>query len=221
MVQWSILHERHPRTAIAASTMPLISALSVTNRFAQLAIAAVLLIGVAYFLVPSSFSVDNITTNAPPSTKQPTATTPNVPTQPRPDHPIDHLIRQADKELEGLLGKETHDVHDAARAYRERRGRQPPPAFDVWFQFAQNHSAIVVEEFFDQIYHDLNPFWGVPAKQIREQANDYVHRISVRAGNVTQRTNIAQRPWMDLWQDLTQSIANFLPADVDLSLIHI
>jgi len=198
--------------------MPLISALSFTNRFAQLAVAAVFLLGVAYFLIPSTFTVANLTASAPSSPSRPKKIAPDLATQPRPDHPIDHLIRQADRELEGLLGKETRDVHDAARAYRERRGRQPPPAFDVWFQFAQNHSAIIVEDFFDQIYNDLNPFWGVPAKQIREQANDFLHRISVRSGNVTQRTDIPQRPWMDLWQNLTQSVAEFLPADVDLPI---
>ncbi|KAJ9619887.1 hypothetical protein H2203_008161 [Taxawa tesnikishii (nom. ined.)] len=76
----------------------------------------------------------------------------------RPRHPIDTLVRNAEKEHKALLAKETHNLYDAAQAYEARRGRRPPPGFDLWFDFAQEHNAIIVEEFFDRIYDDLNPF---------------------------------------------------------------
>ena len=212
--------------------MPLISALSLTNRFTQLCLAAALLLGVAWFLVPSwedvkHISIPNIPTfkhsntlDVPPSPSDGlsfTSPDPSLAATPRPDHPINQLISEAEKGFDALLTKETNNVHDAAQAYRDRRGRQPPPSFDVWFAFAQNHSVVIVEEFFDQIYHDLAPFWGVPAKEVRDQAHGFIHRISVRDGNVTQRTDIPKRRWMDVWGEMVRSVAEYVP-DVDLPI---
>lgn len=110
-------------------------------------------------------------------------------------------------------------MHDAAEAYRLRRGRQPPPHFDKWFAYASEHSAVVVEDFFDRIYHDLSPYWGIAPRQIREQASAFVHRIAVRGGNVTGRSDIdlKDRPWITLWSDMVQTIAKDLP-DMDLPI---
>ncbi|TKA24326.1 hypothetical protein B0A50_06796 [Salinomyces thailandicus] len=197
--------------------MPLLSAPALKGRFAQFSISAILLLAAFWFILPS---LDALPLALPSlhfssqSHSHPTKTT-GLP--PKPNHPIDHLITRANEEVEGLLAKEATTLSAAAAAYRQRRGRQPPPHFDAWFAFAQNHSALIVEDFWDQIYHDLRPFWGVPARQIREQANDYVHRISVRNGNTTQRTDIERREWMDLWQDMVQSVAQWLP-DVDLAI---
>lgn len=136
----------------------------------------------------------------------------------RPWHAIDTLRKRAKDEHMALLAKESKDMHAAAQAYQDRRGRRPPPGFDVWFQFAQEHDALVVEEFFDRIYDDLNPFWAIPAREIRQQANDFLHRISVRDGNATQRTDLeGERPWMNLWGDLVGSIAQYLP-DLDMAI---
>lgn len=205
--------------------MPLIAASALNTRFSQLAIAAACLISIFWFLAPSFYTQRHIDVHHPqpeavrPEKEKvvPPTSRPPVEARPKPDHPILHLIAEADKEFDALLGKETKNLQDAAQAYRDRRGRQPPPGFDVWFQFAQNHSAIIVEDFWDQIYHDLNPFWGVPAKQMREQANDFLFRISVRKGNVTWRGDGEDRPWLPLWQNLTQTVAEFLP-DVDMAI---
>ena len=134
----------------------------------------------------------------------------------RPWHPIDDLTHQATIQFETLLRKETTNVSAAAQAYRARRARQPPPGFDLWFRFAQKHKALIVEDFFDQIYHDLNPFWGVLAGEIRGFASGFLHRITVRNGRATKHTDDVERPWPDLWTDLVDSIANDLP-DLDLA----
>jgi hypothetical protein len=65
-----------------------------------------------------------------------------------------------------LLSKQPTNQSFAVEAYTRARGRNPPPGFDKWFKFAQKHTATVVEEIFDQIYHDLAPFWGVSAKDL-------------------------------------------------------
>ncbi|KAK5123815.1 hypothetical protein LTR85_002451 [Meristemomyces frigidus] len=201
----------------------LVSSPPLNRRFMSLIIAALFLIGLLWFFTPSFDSVRHLDVPAllhysdPPGVSAPPSSSAGSGLQPKPNHPIDHLIRRAYADIDALLAKETHDVHAAAQAYRDRRGRQPPPHFDAWFAFAQNHSAVIVEDFFDQIYSDTAPFWGVPARQIREQANDFLHRISVRDGNVTQRTDIDERAWMNLWQDMVQSVAQWLP-DVDMPI---
>lgn len=190
--------------------MPLISAPNLNNRFAHLVFAAVILtaLGWLYF---ESFGPERTLHLGGLREKE------QVPLAPQGAHPIDELVRRADEELQSLLRKEAGDVHSAAQAYRERRGRQPPPGFDAWFNFAKENDALVVEDFFDQIYHDLAPFWGVPALQIRQQANDFLHRISIRSGNVTSRTDIERREWMELWKELVQTVGQHLP-DMDLPI---
>ena len=198
--------------------MALLSASSLNSRFVQLLAAAIFLIGILWFLVPDLDIRERIhvpyrTASHDHHTSNPES---DLPSRPRPDHPIDHLVREADAELKNLLAKETTTLHDAAAAYRARRGRQPPPGFDVWFAFAQNHTALIIEDFFDQIYDDLNPFWGVPAQQMREQAAAHKFLVQVRDGNATKRTD-HQRPWMDLWHNLTSTIAEVVP-DVDIPI---
>lgn len=193
----------------------LISGVSFHSRLVQLAFVAVCLVGIAWFTLPPSYSVkrvfhisQEITTPPPPRI--------TVAPRPKKDHPIDTLIRKADEEYQALLQKETNTVRDAAEAYRQRRGRQPPPGFDAWYKFAENSSALIIEDFFDRIYDDLNPFWGVPAKQMREQANDFMHKISVRNG-MANGTSDVERPWIHLWEDMIRSVAIHLP-DVDVPI---
>lgn len=141
-----------------------------------------------------------------------------IPTEAPPlDHPIGYLIQGAKMELDNVMSKETTNISAAAQAYRDRRGRQPPPGFDRWFSFAQEHEALIIEDFFDRIYDDLNPFWGISAKDIREPANAFLHKISVRNGKTTMRSDGRERPWMNLWKDLISSISHELP-DVDLPM---
>ncbi|KAF2469437.1 uncharacterized protein BDR25DRAFT_229475 [Lindgomyces ingoldianus] len=132
------------------------------------------------------------------------------------EHPIDHLIEEAGTEWFKLMARETHDLSSTAKAYRARRGRHPPPGFGQWYKFAKDHDVVMVEDFFDQIYHDLTPFWGVEAKKIRRQAKHFTHVISVRNGTATYKTD-HDRIWMTLWHNLTATIQEYLP-DVDIPI---
>lgn len=211
--------------------MPLVSAASLNSRFSQLVLIVSFVLLVGWFFIPTfdiqggsgspAFPVFTPYVSKPDPTP-PSRPDPVPPEQdlqpvpaPKPDHPIDHLIAEAGEKLDELLKKETVDVHDAAEAYRQRRGRQPPPGFERWFDFARENNAIVVEEFWDRIYDDLGPFWGVPAKQIRDQANSYMFRVSVRDGNATYHGDGEDRAWLKLWTNLTNTIAEHLP-DVDI-----
>ncbi|KAL1962848.1 hypothetical protein VTN77DRAFT_9123 [Rasamsonia byssochlamydoides] len=134
----------------------------------------------------------------------------------RPRHPIDDLVREAAEEWRALLSKETRDVAAAARAYRARRGRHPPPGFAEWFDYATSRGAVMVEDFFDQIYHDLTPYWGIEPQELRQQAASFATRIVVRNRLATVVTD-ADRVWMTAWHSLVQSIQEHLP-DLDIPI---
>lgn len=127
-------------------------------------------------------------------------------------HPIESLIQEAEREVDDLLKKQTRDVRAAAVEYRKRRGRHPPPGFQAWFDFAQEREAIIIEEFFDQIYHDLSPFWGLDPHHLKHQAKFFEKTIKVRERNATSSHHAV---WTDIWLDMIQSIAPHLP-DMDI-----
>lgn len=133
-----------------------------------------------------------------------------------PAHPIDSLLRKAETQVDGLVSKQTKGVTDAAEAYRKRRGRHPPPRFDQWVKFAEEHDAVIIEDFFDQIYEDLNPLWALNPKTMREAVLAWPHYISIRDGNVTHQ--VSEPQWrVDAWMDMIRQISQYLP-DVDLAM---
>ncbi|KAF2139484.1 glycosyltransferase family 90 protein [Aplosporella prunicola CBS 121167] len=143
----------------------------------------------------------------PDRTYWPYAQSPNL----KPDeHPISYLIDRAASDFNRLLGSRSTNLKDAAARYRARRGRHPPPGFDAWFKFAADRDAIIVEEFFDQIYHDLEPFWSIPARDIRittaAPSDDPTLKIrdGVATAWVARRGPTAWRA--DTWSDLVNSI---------------
>ncbi|KAI1171634.1 glycosyltransferase family 90 protein [Nemania sp. FL0916] len=129
-------------------------------------------------------------------------------------HPIDELIRLAESNFKEVLAKESTTLAQAADAYRKRRGRHPPPGFDQWFQFAQENDAIVVEDFFDRIYHDLNPFWGLDPKVIRKEAWDFEMTINIRNHNASAQSDWF---WTQIWLKMIKTIEHLLP-DMDIAL---
>ncbi|KAG7293486.1 hypothetical protein NEMBOFW57_003537 [Staphylotrichum longicolle] len=129
-------------------------------------------------------------------------------------HPIDGLVQAAEKEFAAKLSRETHTLSAAAAAYRKRRGRHPPPGFDIWYEFATENNALIVEDFWDQIYHDLEPFWGVNPAQIRKDAREFEMRIEIRNGKASTSSDWF---WTLIWLDMIQTIEHLLP-DMDLAL---
>ncbi|KAH0544768.1 hypothetical protein FGG08_001135 [Glutinoglossum americanum] len=130
-------------------------------------------------------------------------------------HPIDLLVLKAQKQFQSLLSKKTSDLRSAAAAYRSRRGRHPPPGFDIWYNFAKKHNSLMIEDFFDQIYHDITPLWALPPSQmrrdIRGQDNNF---IRIRNGIATKQGDFWR---MQTWRDMIGEIAMYLP-DMDIAL---
>ena len=123
-------------------------------------------------------------------------------------HPITSLMQEGEEGFSRLISKETHDLPSAAKAYREARGRHPPPGFDTWYDVAKHHKVVMVEEFWDQIYHDLRPFWALPAKQIRAdaRANDMV--IDIKGGEAAANTGWG---WHQIWEQMISTVSKYLP----------
>ncbi|KAH8680597.1 capsule associated protein [Xylariales sp. PMI_506] len=140
------------------------------------------------------------------------------PDEPEVKHPIEDLIAEF-RELQGnILSQQSTNLASAAERYRERRGRHPPPGFDAWFAYASEHDAIIVESYFDRIYHDLAPFWALDPHVTARRAATWHHVVQVRNGNATGVGNTEGRvPWLSLWTSLVEEAAPHLP-DVDMPI---
>ncbi|KAI3328659.1 capsular associated protein [Ustulina deusta] len=135
------------------------------------------------------------------------------------NHTINKLARDAQVHFKRLLGKRSVSLEQAASRYRERRGRHPPPGFETWFAAAEETEAVVVEDFFDRIYHDLNPFWALEPTRLRRMIKDEQHYIRVRDGKawfVSDHLELRQ-PWVQRWTELVQEMMPHLP-DLDMVL---
>ncbi|KAK7751192.1 hypothetical protein SLS62_006876 [Diatrype stigma] len=59
-------------------------------------------------------------------------------------------------------------LNSAVREYKDRHnGRDPPPNFDKWFDFAQQRKSPIIDKF-DQIEKDILPFRGMHPQRIRD-----------------------------------------------------
>lgn len=136
-------------------------------------------------------------------------------------HPIDELIRIADVELRTLLQKQTTGVNDAAAAYRAARGRHPPPGWSQYVHWCEFHGVMMVEDFYDPLYRDLAPFWGVSPSKMREFPRHWHHIISIRNGSVERSEVGLVSPgtwqWVGLWQQAIEKLPLKDLPDVDLA----
>jgi hypothetical protein len=169
-------------------------------------IVVTLLLTLTFYLLPES---DTITFWAGPAT-------PWRRKQGANRHPIDGLIQTAENEFAAKLSKSTQSgtLAAAAATYRKRRGRHPPPGFDKWYEFAMERDTVIVEEFWDQIYHDLEPFWGVPPAKIRKDAREFDMLIQIRDGKASTSSDWW---WTKIWLEMIQTIEHLLP-DLDLAM---
>ena len=135
------------------------------------------------------------------------------------NHTIHRLTQDAQIQFKQLLAKRAISLEQAASRYRERRGRHPPPGFETWFAAAQESDAVIVEDFFDRIYHDINPFWAIEPARLRRMIKDEQHYIRVRDGKawfISDHLELRQ-PWVQRWTELVQEMMPHLP-DLDMVL---
>ena len=130
-------------------------------------------------------------------------------------HEIDILVSNAFNAHKSILSKASHNVTDGAAAYRQRRGRHPPPGFDKWYARAVRSDAVVVEELFDQIYEDLEPFWGIEPDVVRNAVADWEFTLSIREGKVLSIPQSRHRS--RTWGEMLRKLGPDLP-DLDIAI---
>ncbi|TDZ13536.1 Beta-1,2-xylosyltransferase 1 [Colletotrichum spinosum] len=86
------------------------------------------------------------------------------------DHPLEQMIYEnriaADRWLREASTSDS--LHIAVEVYQERHyGRDPPPNFDKWYQFAKDRKSVIIDHF-EQMESDILPFWGVRPETIRQ-----------------------------------------------------
>ncbi|KIX01417.1 uncharacterized protein Z518_09143 [Rhinocladiella mackenziei CBS 650.93] len=141
-------------------------------------------------------------------------------------HPIDMLIYDAKVHHDNYLDTigSVSSLEETVARYQQRYNRNPPPGFDIWFEYAKNRSALIVDEF-DQIYEDLLPFRTIPPAVLRKQTWEMVSNpwneisgITIRDGNAAVQENVlpTHRWMLEGVAVLINSFARYLP-DMDLA----
>ncbi|KAF8841138.1 hypothetical protein BDN67DRAFT_929060, partial [Paxillus ammoniavirescens] len=75
-------------------------------------------------------------------------------------HPIFELMRNAEIAWEAKLARASKSLEEAVAEYKRRYRRLPPRGFDKWWDYVVKHDVQLPDEY-DEIYHDLDPFWGI------------------------------------------------------------
>ena len=70
-------------------------------------------------------------------------------------HPIVELVQNAEKPSNKFMSSETPGLGAAVSVYHEKRGRCPSAGLKEGYIYAQENNYVLVEEFWDQIYHSV------------------------------------------------------------------
>lgn len=98
-------------------------------------------------------------------------------------HPIFELIQNAEAEWEAKVTKASKTLGEAVAEYERRYKRPPPLGFDDWcvnivlamaaslltenrWTYVEENNVQLPDEY-DQIYRDLEPFWGMDPKDLQ------------------------------------------------------
>jgi hypothetical protein len=81
------------------------------------------------------------------------------------DHPIESLVRDAKSRFARLLESQSKTYAEAHQEYIRRYGMTPPPGFDHWFEFANNHQSPLIDDF-DVIHKTLTPFYNISGHEV-------------------------------------------------------
>jgi len=141
-------------------------------------------------------------------------------------HPIDMLIYEAQTEHETYLrnAAASTTLDQAVENYRQRYTRYPPPGFDDWYRYATERNSVVIDDY-DSIQRDLEPFWALPAQEIRDRTKLLLQNrrheataISIRDGNAAIGSHVSDdhRWMMESLERLINTFAEWLP-DMDVA----
>jgi hypothetical protein len=129
--------------------------------------------------------------------------------------PLDDVITEAQNAHEARISHRVTSLHGAVYAYRQRRRRHPPPGFEKWYARALASKAVIVESFFDQIYEDLEPFWGLEPASLRGALSEWEWTLRIRDGRIR---DIPQGRFRSrVWGEMINKVAGDLP-DMDIAI---
>ncbi|KAG6841033.1 hypothetical protein C0991_002495 [Blastosporella zonata] len=86
-------------------------------------------------------------------------------------HPIFELIELANARWHSKLTRASKTLDEAVQEYVKRYKRRPPKGFDKWWQYVQDNNVQLPDEY-DQIYRDLEPFWGYDPVDLQHIQNE-------------------------------------------------
>lgn len=121
-------------------------------------------------------------------------------------HPVDRLIYSSRTDGARWLvhdAKVSESLKVATREYKERHGREPPPNFDIWYEFATARKSEVIDSF-RQIDEDLRPFWNIKPSEIQ----DAIAELSSSRGMVVisiKKGVVAPQPSADPYDEAIMS----------------
>lgn len=93
-------------------------------------------------------------------------------------HPIFELMQNAEDEWNRRLARASKTFAEAVAEYRRRYGRAPPLGFDKWWDFVTKHDVQLPDEY-DEIYHDIQPYWGLDPEDIGKSVEEAETRDSM------------------------------------------
>ncbi|KAG6853997.1 hypothetical protein C0991_011654 [Blastosporella zonata] len=85
-------------------------------------------------------------------------------------HPIYELIERANARWKSKLTRASKTLDDAVREYERRYKRSPPKGFEKWWRYVKENNVQLPDEY-DQIYKDLEPFWGYHPLDLQQIQN--------------------------------------------------
>jgi hypothetical protein len=120
-------------------------------------------------LFAGNLSASNVPTDPSSTTEQLQLLKPTRLTGSVAEHPIPHLMDDAERRFRALLSRQSRSLGAAVKEYKRRYGRNPPKGFDEWWRFAQANKVKMIDEY-DGLISDLEPYWGMTGEEFRQRA---------------------------------------------------
>lgn len=141
-------------------------------------------------------------------------------------HPIETLMSDAQSKHGSWLNQTapSKTVEDAAKEYRRRYRRDPPPRFKAWYDYAKLQNSLIIDDF-DSLNEEIAPFWSLSPGDIRlrtwESVSNpwnFIGGIQIRKGKLSITPHV---PPTHMWMmqaivEMIEHFARWLP-DMDLA----
>ncbi|KAF2877603.1 hypothetical protein BDV95DRAFT_481463 [Massariosphaeria phaeospora] len=145
---------------------------------------------------------------------------------PFPGHPVTTLIRLANEQHYSWSSqaRRSKTLAEAVRNYQSRYGRDPPPSFDKWYEYATGRNSMVIDDF-DNVEEDLAPFASLSPVELRQRTLEILADanglggISIRQGKAAVLGEVpGTHRWMvDGTIQLIEKFVSYLP-DMDFAI---